>query len=187
MAKQQLHPGARWLFRLQAYGWLLLFLFISLIIVISIWAATIAPEGEEPLTPEESAQFFLLIVNVLKLGIAVTIGVLVIFGEIYARMAYNRFFYELAEEGLKVERGIIWKKYSTVPYVRIQNVDIERGIIARILGFSSLSIQTAGYAAGPQTLYGRTAPEGFLPAVDLKEAEKIRELLLKKIKKGKGV
>ncbi len=105
--------------------------------------------------------------------------VILIIGEIYSRMAYNRWFYELKEDSLRLERGIIWKKYSNVPYERIQNVDIHRGIIARIFGFSSIMIQTAGFSNQPHA-------EGTLPAVGIGEAEKIREFVMKKAKKARG-
>jgi len=96
-------------------------------------------------------------------------------------MAYNRWFYEFTGDQLRVERGIIWKRYSNVPYQRVQNVDITRGIVARICGFSSVNIQTAGYSA-PANAHGRS-PEGYIPAVATGEAEKIREFLMKKINK----
>ena len=106
---------------------------------------------------------------------------IIIVAEIYARMAYNRWFYEFTEDNLKIERGIIWKKYSNIPYERVQNVDITRGIIARLCGFSSVNIQTAGFSYSPK---GGAMSEGYIPAVDMGEAEKIREFLMKKISKN---
>jgi membrane protein YdbS with pleckstrin-like domain len=98
----------------------------------------------------------------------------VVVSEIFARMSYNRWFYDFTGEGLRIERGIIWKRYSNIPYERIQNVDIHRGIIARMLGFSSLMIQTAGYSA-------RARAEGNLPALDVVKAEDLRKFVMNKI------
>ena len=95
-------------------------------------------------------------------------------------MSYNRWFYEFNDNGLRLERGIIWKRYSNVPYERIQNVDVHRGIIARMLGFSAVFIQTAGYSYGGGQGLGS---EGYLPAVSKEEAEKIRDFVMKKISK----
>ena len=106
----------------------------------------------------------------------------VIAAEIYARMSYNRWLYEFTHESLRIERGIIWKKYSNIPFERVQNVDIHRGILARLLGFSSILIQTAGYSFS----YGyrmRPGSEGFMPAVSISRAEEIRDFLMKKIGK----
>ena len=73
-----------------------------------------------------------------------------------------------------------WKRYSNIPYERVQNIDINRGIVARILGFSSIMIQTAGYAVPIGKGYGVSAG-GYIPALDVKEAEEVREYVLKRI------
>ncbi len=122
-------------------------------------------------------------------GILILIIFIIIFtivaSEIYARLAYKNWKYEFTPTNLKIERGIIWKRYSNIPYERVQNVDIYRGILARILRFSSVMIQTAGYSVG-YGRHGRVRPEGYLPAVGMEEAEKIRNFLIKKIVKSKG-
>lgn len=85
---------------------------------------------------------------------------------------------------------MIWKKYVTIPYERIQNVDIYRGIFARILGLSDLQIQTAGMSAtvGSYGISGAGA-EGRLPGVSQEEAEKLRDELVKRAhgSKNQGV
>ena len=117
----------------------------------------------------------------LLAGIGFIFGLLilwVIFIEIWVRLAYNRWFYEFTPDNLKIESGVIFKRYSNVPYERVQNVDIRRGIIARMFGFSAVNIQTAGYHYGGQGGFGS---EGHIPAVDMQEAENIRDFLMKKI------
>lgn len=161
---EMLHLGAKWLFRFRAYSSLVIFIFIL---------AWLTPTILMPLL--KGNLFLILIISAL-----IVIVLTIIFGEIYARMAYKRWLYELTKDSLKLERGIIWKRYSNVPYSRVQNIDIRRGILARMLGFSTLDIQTAGYAAS----YGRRGmprSEGHIPAVSIEKAEKIREFLIKKI------
>jgi len=99
--------------------------------------------------------------------------------EIMIRFSYNNYKYELAKDSLKIEKGVITKTYKSIPYGRIQNVDIHRGILARMLGYSSVSIHTAGYSGPAQ--YAQA--EGYIPAVSVKEAEKIRDSIVKKAKK----
>nr|MBI4156625.1 PH domain-containing protein [Candidatus Woesearchaeota archaeon] len=151
----QLHPGARWQFRITGY-----FLFGIPGFFLSLW---IIP-------------FAILLFNSSIAGIILIsyIVFVIIASEIYARLSYNRWFYEFTDEGLRLERGIIWKRYSNVPYERIQNIDVYRGIIARMFGFSSVLIQTAGYS-------GQINAEGSIPAVDINQAEKIRIFIMKKI------
>ena len=168
---QQLHPGARWLFRLRAYS-----SFIFLIIILFFFSLSFLRGGLV-----KGPEIFIVILIVLLVAIILVI----IIGEIYARMAYDRWFYEFTKDSLKLERGIIWKKYSNVPYERVQNVDIHRGILARMLGFSTIDIQTAGF----HMAYGRRGmprSEGHIPAVSIEDAERIREFLMKKIGKKAG-
>src|SRR3989338_5867596 len=115
----------------------------------------------------------------LKIMLIILVIILII-AEIWVRLSYIRWFYEFTSTNLKTERGVIFKRYGNIPYERIQNVDIRRGIIARIFGFSSLMIQTAGYSYGGTKGFGS---EGYVPGVDMKEAEQIRDFLMKKISK----
>ena len=168
MEKTRLHPGVKWLFRLSAYSLAL----IPVIFIVSLLIGIIA------------------IINLVTIVLVIItiIVMIIIIGEFYTNMAYDRFFYEFTNTELKIEKGVIWKRYSNIPYERIQNVDVTRGVIARICGFSTVNIQTAGYGGH----YGRRGfgahSEGYLPAIGIKNAEKIREFVMKKIsgKKSSG-
>lgn len=165
MAMSQLHPGARWQFRIGGY-----FLFGFLGIFFGWWIVF-------PIAGVVLSLIGLSTGSVIAIILLCILGYLlfvILLSEIYARMSYNRWFYEFSDEGLRLERGIIWKRYSNVPYERIQNVDVQRGIIARMLGFSSLMIQTAGYSAQPHA-------EGYIPALEMNHAEEIRNFVMKKI------
>ena len=166
--KKLLHPGAKWLFRIGTYtGFLVLTVFFGF-----FGFALTFSFGKVNLNP-------LWIFLEIFAGILFFLIILV---EIYVRLAYNNWYYEFTDTNLKLERGVIWKRYSNIPYERIQNVDITRGIIARMGGFSSLNIQTAGYSAYASSR-GSIHSEGYIPAVSMKEAEDIREWLMKKISK----
>lgn len=96
---------------------------------------------------------------------------------IYSRLLYASYKYQLTGDTLKIERGVIWKHYSSIPHERIQNIDIHRGVVARLLGLSDLHIQTAGYSG-----YGGRPTEGYLPGLDPKVSEQLREDLIKKVR-----
>jgi len=174
--RKQLHPGAKWLFRIGAYLVMIFFaVFIGWIIAPPIFIMTSLIFGQN--------SFQGILMGIISFAIFYIILIIIV-GEIYANMAYNRWFYEFTDSQLRKEKGIIWKKYSNIPYERIQNVDITRGIIARIVGFSTVNIQTAGFSYSPR---GGRSSEGYIPAVGIQEAENIREFLMKKIsKKGRS-
>jgi len=159
---KKLHKGAIWFFRVNAL-FRSLFLFFFLGFFLYAWTNKTI-ELNSLLKPI----IYLLIIYVILI-------------EIYSRMAYNRFFYEFSENQLIIEKGIIWKRYSNIPYQRIQNIDITRGIIARFFGFSTILIQTAGYSGAHNNNF---FAEGYIPAVSFDEAEKIRKFVIKKIQKN---
>ena len=178
--KKHLHPGALWSFRVG--GIVASFFFVLFFggffgqFVFALFA--IGSGAPDAVAIVLMALFMLFMLFVFTVVIA----------EVYARMSYNRWFYEFGEDSLKLERGIIWKKYSNVPYERVQNVDIHRGIIARLAGFSGVAIQTAGFSYSRN---GMPSAEGSIPAVSIHEAEEIREFLMKKIsrksRENKGI
>jgi len=151
--QQQLDPKAVWLFFLRS---VFVFLFIAIWIGFSFIAV---------LSETTSGAW--------GIGLVILFGVL-IFAFIWAKLTYHFYRYELTEEGFRKELGVIFKKYVTIPYDRIQNVDIYRGILARILGLSDLNIQTAGMSAsvGRFGVSGGGA-EGRLPALSAGEVSRV--------------
>lgn len=98
-----------------------------------------------------------------------------------ALLMYNNFFYQIDEDGLTIESGIIHKYQVTVPYDQIQNVNIERTLLDRVLGVSRVSIETAGANAavpGTTSMGNRMRAEAYLPGIDMKQAAKIHDLLI---------
>jgi putative membrane protein len=171
MGLKSLHPGAKWLFRVNGF-----FRILFGVVFLSIFLFSFLI----PLMGSNLENAF----SIFALVIIFAIIILFVFIEIYARLSYKFWKYEFTGEQLRIESGIIWKRYSNIPYQRIQNVDITRGIIARLCGFSTVNIQTAGYSAVGNG--ARMSTEGYIPAVSIEEAEKIREFVIKKIGKRKG-
>jgi len=162
---QQLHPKAVWLFFIQFLSTSLSAIFVFFIFFVQYRIAT-------SLTKGFSFPWGWIIFGII---------VYVVFCYIWAKLSYRFWRYQLTEDVLRIEKGVIWKKYVSIPYERIQNVDIYRGILARILGLSDLQIQTAGYSGG----YGRGgggATEGRLPGLDIQTAEQLRNELIGRVK-----
>lgn len=168
---KSLDPKAKWLF---FWSFLLRSFFFALII--SVWLTTFLSSILGSPSDEGSvlgALIFLLPVFFIILGLFIWLLYL------WAVWTYNNYKYQLTEDTVKIERGVIWKKYSSIPYERVQNVDIHRGLLARLLGLSDLQIQTAGYSGYTR---GGIATEGRLPGLDPKTAEQLRDELIKRVK-----
>ena len=115
----------------------------------------------------------------------ILIPIVLILSYIWAKLSYHFYKYELTDVGFKKEYGVIYKKYVTIPYDRIQNVDIDRGILARLLGLSDLNIQTAGSSAvvSRNGYSGGIGAEGRLPGLSKEVAEQLRDELINKTRR----
>jgi len=166
---QHLHPRTVWLFFFRySSGFIIGLLFLS------TWIFPVA------------SNYFKKISYIIMAEIIIIILFLCI-NYIFARLTYHFWRYQLTENAYKAERGVIFKRYVSIPYERIQNVDIYRGILDRIMGLSDLQIQTAGYtAAGPRGIGRGFSSEGRLPGLHRQRAEEIREELIKKAKGNKS-
>jgi len=163
---KQLHPKAVWLFFIPSAIIPLLFL-----LILGISFGAILSNGLK--TGAHSNAMIMTIISIL---------VVFVFGFLlpyfWAKLTYRFYKYELVEQGFRKESGVIIKSYVTIPYDRIQNVDIQRGILARMLGLSDLKIQTAGSSIA--------GAEGRLPGLLHKDAEKLRDELIVRAKGNKN-
>ncbi len=161
---KKLDPKAVWLFFFAFFS-----LFFYSFLFFSAFILSVFLSLEAVKTTLSIKTVLLIILTYFLLGIF--FGFLASF--IWAKLSYRYYKYQLTDSGFIKERGIITKKYTTIPYDRIQNIDIYRGILDRILGLSILQIQTAG------TGEIGTA-EGTLPGLSVKVAEELREELIKR-------
>lgn len=94
-------------------------------------------------------------------GLAVAAVVAVIGYEV---AYYRRFEYEFTGDTLDITSGVVSRRERELPYHRIQNVDVTRNIVPRLLGIASVGIETAG---GSQT-------EGSIQYVSAAEADRLQ-------------
>lgn len=166
---KQLDPKSEWIF----------FFYYTII----IWAFTggIAAGVFPLLFISEEGSFDIIRSFILPLIIVETITLFasIILGVVMARYAYKFYKYELRDDGFRKELGVILKKYVTIPYDRIQNVNISRGILDRLLGLSTLQIFTAGTGAV-------MISEGMLPGLSPTVAENVRDELIHRARQSKN-
>ena len=71
----------------------------------------------------------------------------------FGRAAWRRRTWSLAPRALELQRGVIVQRATSIPYERIQQIDVERGPIERMVGLSQLVVRTAA-ATTDANLYG---------------------------------
>lgn len=98
---------------------------------------------------------------------------------IIAHLTYENYGYELQKDRIYIQRGILWKRYVSIPYDRVQNVDVLRGPLARLFELSDLQIQTAGAVA--------LVMEGRIPGISVEDADEVRDRILDRVSKDQGL
>ncbi|WP_336022982.1 PH domain-containing protein [Halobellus salinisoli] len=100
--------------------------------------------------------------------IVLGIGLLAVAALVGYEIAYvRRFSYELATETLDIDSGVLSRRNREIPLRRIQNVDISRNVVQRLLGIALVSFETAG---GGET-------EAQLKFVTFEEAKRLQREL----------
>jgi uncharacterized protein len=84
-------------------------------------------------------------------------AVLVVLGVIlvawYPSARYARWRWRLTDLAVELDRGVVVRQAEALPYFRIQQIDVTRGPVDRLLGLASLQVTSAS-ASGSVTLPG---------------------------------
>jgi uncharacterized membrane protein YdbT with pleckstrin-like domain len=125
--------------------------------------------------------FLLLIIGIAFLTLITNSGIIVIllyylilpllfafvFAYVWANLYWKNYTFEVGPEKITVTRGVIGKRIMNIPYERVQNVNIYRGVLERIFGLFSVEIETAGgFGIGGTGGYGtRMTAEGDIQGI----------------------
>jgi putative membrane protein len=99
---------------------------------------------------------------------AIAILVLGIGGTI---LYWSRFQFRVGQDEIRIDSGVLSRRHRSIPFDRIQDVDIIQGPLARLLGLAEVKFETGGGGEDPRS------EEGVLHAITLDRAEEIRRLV----------
>jgi putative membrane protein len=97
--------------------------------------------------------------------------VLLLFLVVGLALYWTRFEFRVGGSDIRIDSGIVSRRHRSIPFDRIQDVDIIQGPIARLLGLAQVKFETGGGGVGPN------AEEAVLQAIPLDRAHEIRELI----------
>jgi membrane protein YdbS with pleckstrin-like domain len=75
---------------------------------------------------------------------SIAVGLFLFLGVVWVVLRYRMWVYQIRDDSVYLERGVVTNVRTIVPYVRIQHVDTSRGPLERALGLSTLVVYTAG-------------------------------------------
>jgi membrane protein YdbS with pleckstrin-like domain len=61
-----------------------------------------------------------------------------------AKAHFNRKKFKISHKHIAYQEGLIFQRETTVPFTRIQHIEIDEGPLERYFGLATLSIYTAG-------------------------------------------
>jgi uncharacterized protein len=92
------------------------------------------------------------------------------------RRRYRRWGYEMDEDELHIRYGVWVRVRTTVPFERVQHIDVAQGPIERPFGLSTLILHTAGTRGASVSL----------PGLATVEAERMRDIIRARIRQDLG-
>ncbi|HJN76266.1 MAG TPA: PH domain-containing protein [Myxococcota bacterium] len=148
---KSLDPKVTWLWRAQAVVRLALF-----------WTPVAVGAGIGVATISSAA-----------VGVVVSCALLaffVVLALVWPTLQYEHYRYDIREHDLLVQRGVLFRRRSSIPHNRIQHVDTRQGPIERFFGLSRVAVFTAA---------GMSA-DGSIPGLATDMAEAIRDELARR-------
>ena len=82
-------------------------------------------------------------------------------------LQYLRFSYRITPKQIVIQKGVINRQNRSIPIERIQNIQIQQNLVARLFGVAKVQIETAG----------SSGTEGSLEYVSLSDAHDIRHVV----------
>lgn len=107
------------------------------------------------------------------LSLAVVGGLLVWW---WTSLVWRAWQFRVGEGALHLRHGVLTRRESTIPYHRVQHIDLEAGPLERRMGLTSLILRTASASS-----------DSVVPGIDATEAETLRARILALVGTGDAV
>jgi len=87
----------------------------------------------------------------------------------YVAAAYRSWRYRFGPDALHLEHGVFWRASSSMPYHRLQQVDVAQGPVERWLGMATVQLRSAA-----------ATTDAVIPGIAADDVDRIRQLLLQR-------
>ncbi len=94
----------------------------------------------------------------------------------WTTLVWGAWRFRVGAEALELRHGVWTRVESTIPYHRVQHIDLEAGPLERRLGLTSLVLRTASASS-----------DSVVPGIDAGHAEALRTRILALVGEGEGV
>lgn len=91
----------------------------------------------------------------------------------WTALVWRSWRFEVGDEALRLDHGVLTRRMSTIPFHRVQHIDLEAGPIERRLRLTTLVLRTASASS-----------DSTVPGIDSAEAEVLRRRILSLVGTG---
>jgi membrane protein YdbS with pleckstrin-like domain len=118
----------------------------------------------------------LLLANAVVFGLLLVLWLLVMVLIVLWIPAYYRSIsYAIEDDAVRGQAGVFWKRYVTVPFAKITNIDVTQGPLQRAFNIGTIHVQTAGAGASQ-------GARAELRLVGIRQLEGIKETIRERIR-----
>lgn len=89
------------------------------------------------------------------------------------RLAWRNWGFAVGARALHLDHGVFTRRSSTIPFHRVQHIDLEAGPVERRLGLTTLVLRTASATS-----------DSTVPGIDTAAAEDLRRRILERVGSG---
>ena len=100
----------------------------------------------------------------IAVGVAAVVGI--VWWVIVAYRQVKNLGYAIRENDLLIQRGIMFRSTTVVPFGRMQFVDVSSGPVSRLFGLATVELHTASASS-----------DATIPGLPAQDADHLRELL----------
>lgn len=101
---------------------------------------------------------------------AAVVGFALLSGFLQPLMRYLSFSFRVEDDELLMNSGILNRNHRSVPFDRVQDVNIEQNPIARLFGLAKVKLETGASA-------GKGEEDGIIDSIPLERANALRDLI----------
>jgi len=90
----------------------------------------------------------------LLCGLPIIAGLALGFAYWWTAARHRHLRYQVDERGLRIRRGVFWRKTILIPVTRVQHTDVSQGPVQRSFELAALTVHTAGTEGASISLAG---------------------------------
>ena len=94
-------------------------------------------------SPENGGIDYILENGLVLVALLVVAGIIALV-LLFSWLSYRFAQFRIADDAVEMRRGVLFKQHRRAPLDRIQAVDLQRQLLARVLGLTQVEVQTAG-------------------------------------------